>query len=202
MQALMRQQQRELYGQRHGLLVAAVVRAHPFGGLAVEDHVKGELRQAGLDISARGGLVTREYVAPVTLAVNQQILLSELHQGILYRGVAVRVVLHGLAHDVGHLVVTAVVAALHGVEYASLHGFQSILRMRHGSLQYDVRGIVQKPVPVHARQLAYIAAFFSEKTSVTSVRPRLRGLVGRHVNGKVVGADLLFSRIFVFCHLR
>ncbi len=151
----LRQQQRELDRKGHGLLVAAVVGAHPLGGLAVEHHVEGELRQPRLDVSARSRLVAREDVAPVALAVDQQVLLPELHQRVLDRGVAVGMVLHGLAHDVGHLVVAAVVDRLHGVEDAPLHGLQAILDMGHGALQDHVGGVIQKPVLVHARELAH-----------------------------------------------
>ena len=57
--------------------------------------------------------------------------------------------LHGVAHDIGYLVVPAVIHALHGVEYASLYWLEAIHYVRHGSLQYDVRGIFEEPVLVH-----------------------------------------------------
>ena len=65
------------------------------------------------------------------------------------------VVLHGLPHDVGHLVVAAVVDHLHGVENAPLHGFQAVAHMGHGAFQDHVGGVVQEPVLIHARQLAH-----------------------------------------------
>ena len=177
------QQQRELDGQRHGLLVAAVVGAHPLRGLAVEHHVEGEFRQPRLDVSAGRRLVAREDVAPVALAVDQQVLLPQLHQRVLDRGVAVRMVLHGLAHDVGHLVIASVIDALHGVEYASLHGLQSVGRVGHGTLQDHVGGVVEEPVAVHARELAHVPLVGRE----AAVAPRLhRGALlfrpcGRHL---------------------
>ena len=61
--------------------------------------------------------------------------------------------LHGVAHDVGHLVVTPVFHAPHGVQDAPLHGLQSVHDVGYGAFQYHVRGIVQKPVLVHAAQL-------------------------------------------------
>ena len=63
--------------------------------------------------------------------------------------------LHGLAHDVGHLVVAAVIHALHCVQDAALHGLQTVLDARHRTLQDDVRRIVEKPVLVHARQMVH-----------------------------------------------
>ena len=68
--------------------------------------------------------------------------------------------LHGVAHDVGHLVVASVFHAAHGVQDASLHGFQSVHDVGHGAFQNDVRGIVQKPVLVHAAQLVFHVLVF------------------------------------------
>ena len=58
--------------------------------------------------------------------------------------------LHGVPHNVGHLVVTAVVHALHRVHDAALHGLKAVLHVGHGTFQYDIRGIVQEPVLIHA----------------------------------------------------
>ena len=147
------QKQRKLGRQRYRFLVTTVVRELPFGGLRIEHHVERKLRKACLDVSRSRSTVAGEYVSPVTLAVYEQILLSHLHQSIAYRGVAVRMELHGMAHNVSHLVESAVVHTLHRVEYASLHGFQAVLNMGHGTLKYDVRGIVEKPVLIHAAQM-------------------------------------------------
>ena len=53
-----------------------------------------------------------------------------------------RVELHGMAHDVCHFIISSVVHPLHRVEDASLHGFQSVAQMGHGSLEDYVRGII------------------------------------------------------------
>ena len=210
----LRQQQRELDGQRHRLLLAAVVGEHPLGGLAVEDHVEGELRQPRLDVSARGGLVAREDVAPVALAVDQQLLLSELHECILDRGVAVRVVLHGLTHDVGHLVVAAVVDDLHGVEDAPLHGLQAVLDVRHGALQDHVGGVIQKPVLVHARELAHVALVvrqavepapsprFSGGLPLRRVHRRVVRRIVRHIGRRGILVErVILLLLFLFRHI-
>ena len=125
------------------------------GGLGVDHRVEREFRQPGLDVSWRGGPVARQYVAPVALSVYKQVFLSELHQGVAYRRVAVGVELHGVAHDVGHLVVAPVVHSFHRVQYAPLHGLQAVLDVGDGALQYNVRGIVEKPVLVHAAQVVH-----------------------------------------------
>ncbi len=42
--------------------------------LLVEDHVEANFEKTRLDITARGGLVAREDIAPVALTVDQQVL--------------------------------------------------------------------------------------------------------------------------------
>ncbi len=49
-----------------------------------------------------------------------------------------RMVLHGVAHDIGDFVETAVVERFHGVQDSALHGFESVVDMRDGALQYHV----------------------------------------------------------------
>lgn len=87
--------------------------------------------------------------------------------------------LHGVTHDVGHLVVSSVVHALHAVEDASLHGFQAVLDVGYGAFQDHVRRIVQEPVLVHAAQMV-------DGSGVETVHGLI---VGVAVNGKflVVG---------------
>ena len=46
--------------------------------------------------------------------------------------------LHGMAHDIGHLVETAVIKSFHGVKYASLNRFQSIYEMWHRTLKNNI----------------------------------------------------------------
>ena len=147
------QQQGELHGQRHRLLVAAVVGEFPLRRLRVEDHVEGELRQSGLDVTAGGGIVARQDVTPVSLAVDEQVLLSQLHQRVLDGGVAVGVELHRVAHDVGHLVEASVVHALHGVHDAPLHGLEAVGDVRHGAFQDYVGCVVEEPTLVHLVQV-------------------------------------------------
>ena len=66
-----------------------------------------------------------------------------------------RVKLHGVSHDVGHLVVASVVHALHGVHDTSLHRLEAILDVGNGTLQNNIRSVVEEPVLVHAREMVY-----------------------------------------------
>ena len=135
------------------LVLAAVVGFHPFRGLGIEDRLKRELTQPRLDITGSGSSVSRQDITPVSLAIDQQVLLTQLHQGITDGGIAMRVVLHGLTDDVGYLVVLAVIDRLHRMQDTALHRLQTIFDRRHCTLQYHVRSIVQEPVLVHACQM-------------------------------------------------
>ena len=147
------QEERKFHGQGNGLAVASVVGQFPFRRLGVEQNVKGQFGESGLNVSGSGGSVAGEDVAPVTLRIDEEFLLPHLYERIAYAGIAVGVKLHGVPHDVGHLVVASVVQAVHRVQDAPLYGFQSVAHVGDGALQDDVAGIVEKPVLVHARQL-------------------------------------------------
>ena len=49
-----------------------------------------------------------------------------------------RVVFHGITHNVGHLIITAIIHALHGVQNTALHRLKAIHNMGHGTLQNHV----------------------------------------------------------------
>ena len=61
--------------------------------------------------------------------------------------------LHGVAHDVGHLIISPVVHALHRVKYTPLDGFQSVFDVGNGALQDDIRSVVEEPVLIHSAQM-------------------------------------------------
>lgn len=84
------------------------------------------------------GAVTRQNVTPVSLAIHEQVLLSQLYQSIADRSITVRMELHGMSYDVRHLVVAPVFHAAHGVEDTPLYGFQTIHDMGYGTFQYNV----------------------------------------------------------------
>ena len=147
------QQQRELYRQVDRLFLAPVVRQHPFRRLRVEHRIQRELAQPCFDVSRGCCAVACQDVAPVSLAVYQQVFLTQLHECVSDARIAVRVVLHRLSHDVRHFVHLAVVHAFHRVQDAALHGFQTVLYRGDGTFQYHIRSIVQEPVLVHARQV-------------------------------------------------
>ncbi len=129
------QQVREPSRQHQRLLGAAVVvGAHVDGVLVdVADHLHGQRSEPALGVPhGRRGVVARR--AEVALAVDQRRAhhpgLREAHQGVVDRGVAVRVVLpHHVADDAGALgepAVGTVAAVVHRVEDPAVHRLQPV----------------------------------------------------------------------------
>ena len=116
------------------LVLTAVVTLHPFRRLGVKHRLQGKLTQSCLNVTRSGGTVTGQDVSPVSLAVNEQIFLAQLHQRVTNRRIAVRVVLHRLSDDVRHLVVLAVIHRLHRMQYTTLYRLESILYRRYSTL--------------------------------------------------------------------
>ena len=99
-----------------------IVGLHPLGRFGIEDRLECKLGEAGLDITRCSCAVSREDITPVTLAVNEQIFLTELDECVSDGRISVRVVLHRLADDVRHLVILAVIHRLHGMQNTALDG--------------------------------------------------------------------------------
>ena len=102
----LRQQKGELNREGNRFLVSAVVGCRPIGYLGAEDHLQGK----GVNLASmyRGRRRSRPSAnCPSSLGVNQQILLAKLYHGISNRGISVGVILHGVADDIGDLVVPA-----------------------------------------------------------------------------------------------
>ncbi len=142
-------EKRELDRQGDGFLVPAVVRGRPLRGLGIEKDFQRKRSEPGLDVPGRGGVVPGKDVPPVPLGVDEQVFLPDLHHGVANGGIPVGVVLHGVADDVGHLVVPAVLLLPHGVQDTALDWLEAVLHMRDGTLQDHIGRILQEPIPVH-----------------------------------------------------
>ena len=151
----LRQQQRKLHWQRNRFFVAAVVTELPLGSFRVEHHVEREFRQPRLDVSTSRRVIARQDVSPVSLRIDQQVFLPQLHERVLDGSVAVGVELHRVADDVRHFVVAPVVHPLHRVHNAALHGFETILDVGNGAVENRIRGIVKEPRLIHSRQVVH-----------------------------------------------
>lgn len=72
-----------------------------------------------------------------------------------------RMILHGVAHDVGDFVESAVVEGLHGVQYSALHGFKPVFYVGDGAFENNVAGIFEIPVAKHSgKHGAFADRFF------------------------------------------
>ena len=100
---------RDLGREDHRFAGATVVGVHVLRDLRAEQHLPGERRQPAFDVTRRRGLPAREHRPEITLLVDEEVLVGQRHQRAEYGLVAVRMELHRLADDVGHLVVLAVV---------------------------------------------------------------------------------------------
>ena len=198
------QQQREFHRKDHGLLVGAVVGGDPFRNLLVESDFEGEFAQPGFDVAGGGGCVAGEDVAPVALGIHEVLLLAQAHQGVLDRGVAVRVVLHGITYNAGYFVVVAVLHFLHGVEDAALDGFEAVFDVRDGAVQDYVGGVIEEPFPVHAREFVFVLALGYEAVVFALRRVGsilVNGLVDLFfLFGKFFASFVQFVQLVVFFH--
>ena len=73
------------------------------------------------------------------------------------------------------------------MEDASLHGFQTVAQMRHGTLEDHVGSVIQEPVLVHATEVVYCC--------------RIEAVYGFIVGMALflVFRRLLFQNLFAFC---
>ena len=149
----LREQKRELNRQVNRFVFSSVIRLHPLGSLGIEDCFEGELREARLYITRRRRPVSGKDIAPVPLTINEEVFLAELDQGIADRRIAMRVILHGLADDIGYLVILAVIHRFHRMQDTPLHGLETILNSRNSALQDHIRRIIQEPILVHAGKM-------------------------------------------------
>ena len=150
------QENREFRGECHRFLGTPVVVRNPFRSLGVEHHVERKFAELAFDVTRGGCLVARKRVTPVTLRFDEQVLLAHVHEGRVDGGVAMRVVVHGVAHDARHLVETAVVHLVHGMQNTALHRLQAVLEIGHGAVENRIARVVQEPAVVQLFQVVYV----------------------------------------------
>jgi len=95
-------------------------------------------------------------VAPVTLGVDEQVLLAEANERIANGGVTVWVVGHGSTDDGGHLLVAAVVVFEKGMQNAALNRLESVFVVGDGTVQNHVASVVQEPPVVEFFKVVYV----------------------------------------------
>ena len=176
------QKQRELHRKFDRFVELSVVGLHKVGGLGIEHHLLGELRQAALYVSACCVRVACNDISPVSLSVYEKILLAELYERAEYGHISVRVIGHHLSYRLRRLGAAAVVVDVHRLKHPALNGLETVHKMRDGPLQYHIRRIVEEPFFEHPRQFVASAALVQQFAEPALFR---------------VGNDLVF---FVFAH--
>ena len=138
------QEQRELGRQGHRLLVASVVARNKVGQILVEQFVARQFGQTTLNISRRRRIVACEDVAEVALAFNEIALVGQCDQRVTDGGVAMRVVLHRMAHHVGDFDEASVVLFLECIEDTTLDRLETVGDVGNGPFADDIGSVLQK----------------------------------------------------------
>ena len=127
-------EQRELHRKIHRLVVSSVIGFYPFCSFRVKNHLQSERRKSRFDVSCRRCRVSCVDISPVSLSVYQEFFLTNLHHGIRDGGIPMRVVFHGVSHDVRHLVVSSIFQLAHGVHDTALNGLKTIINRWNGTV--------------------------------------------------------------------
>ena len=116
---------------------------------SLKSSVRARFGQPAFDVAARRRDVAREDIAEIPLAFDEVALVGQHHQRVHDGGVAVRMILHGRADDVGHLDETPVVLLVQRPEDAPLDRLEAVAQIRNGAVANDVGGVIQKTA-IHA----------------------------------------------------
>jgi hypothetical protein len=145
------EQVREAAGQHDRLEGLAVVVGAELDGVLVDvaHHLHGQRRHPALGVPGGGGRVVTGG-AEVALALHQRVahapVLHEAHEGVVDRGVTVRVVLtHDLADDTAALVEAAVgpvATVVHRVDDTAVHGLEAVTHVGQRAADDDAHGVL------------------------------------------------------------
>ena len=182
--------ERQFARQRHRLLVAPVVARNEIRDRVIENFRAREFRQPALDVTRRGGRIAGEDVAEISLALDEIPLVRQHHQRVADGRVAVRMILHRVADDVGDLDEPPVIFFVQRPENAPLHRLQAVRQIRNRAVADDIAGVIQKAA-IHAR-VQTARRVFSDQTACA--RRRLDRLRRRHeCRAVAVGAAGFFG---------
>ena len=147
---------RDLGREHQRLLGSAVIAVYVGSQLRVVEHLLGKRQEAAFDVPAGSGGLACKDVAVVSLLLYEQVAVGQFDQRAVDGGIAVRVVLHGLAHNVGHLVELAVVHGDKGVQYTPLHRLEAVHQIRDCAVADYIGGILQEIIFIKLRYLCHI----------------------------------------------
>ena len=154
--------ERQLAGQRDRLLVAAVVAGNKIGDFVVEKFRARQFGQAAFDVTRGGGRVAGENIAEISLAFDEITFVGQHHQRVADGRVAVRMILHRVADDIGDFDEPPVVLLVQRPEDAPLHRLEAVREIGNRAVADDIAGVIQKPA-IHARVQAAARLFWIKR---------------------------------------
>ena len=176
----LREKKRKFHRQGVRLLATTIVTRQPTRGLGVKDNIERKFREARFNVSRGRRSITGEGIAPVTLGVDEQVLLPELHDRRTDRLITMRVIIHRVAHDPGDLVVAAIIELLHRMKDPALHGLEAVIQMRHCPLKNHIAGVIKKVVGIHPAERCMLvrikghrAQIHTDQAAGAQARPRI-----------------------------
>ena len=145
----------------------------------MEHRLEGQLGQAALYVAGCRCGMARQDVAEIPLALDEVVLVGQDHERITDRRVSVRVELHRVADDVGHLVEAAVVHLEQRVHDPPLDGLQAVPQLRDRAVEDEVARVLDEVVLHQALELAHRwgpleSAPQAPRTRCMASRPRVR----------------------------
>ena len=144
-------EQWELHRKVHRLVVSSIVGFYPFRSFRVKNHLQSERCKSRFDISCCRCRVSCVDVSPVSLSVYQEFFLTNLHHGICDGSIPMRVIFHGISHDVCYLVVSSIFQLAHRMHDTALNRLKTIINRWNGTVQNYIRGVIKKPILIKPR---------------------------------------------------
>ncbi len=89
-------------------------------------------------------MVAGKYVTEVALAFDEISLVGQCHQGVTDGGVAMRVILHGVAHYIGHFDEAPIVFFLQRMQDTTLDWLETVGHIGNGPFANNIGGILQE----------------------------------------------------------
>ena len=114
------------------LFVSSVIGVYIFGDLGRIQYFLCKGFETTLYVSGGSGTISGEDVSIVTLAFDEEAVVLNVYKGTIYRGVSMRMVLHGLSHHSSHLIESSIVDGDHCMENSPLYRLEAVQQVWNG----------------------------------------------------------------------
>ena len=102
------QKQREFYRQVNRFIISTVIRFAPFCSFRVENHFQSKRCKSCFNISGCRCRISCIDISPVSLGINEQFFLANLHHRIRNRSITMRMIFHGISYNIGNFIISTV----------------------------------------------------------------------------------------------